>query len=265
MLNTYVGKRRVRSGALVAPRYPLAIWNVSGMASRTNNAAESVHAQMNPKVNGKVTPFRFLSTVEEQMETTNRRIRTACKSETRAVEAVKNQLLAAELYKLLNNDQGILIFLDNCGSIVSLKSVREANRFVPHTIAPFEDIDWRPANRERVFEAARGLYLRTCPETETDMGDVLESVASWAFQVPPDPDVHIGPSETQLSLIDQRPMMIYESIRENLERETSRPVQTVSEGESDEDDPFETAQPFILTEEDFREMAQRDNSDEGTN
>ena len=75
VLNTYVGKRRVRSGVLVAPRFQLAIWNVSGMASRTNNAAESVHAQMNPEVSGALSPMNFIFNIEKQMKRTNDRIR----------------------------------------------------------------------------------------------------------------------------------------------------------------------------------------------
>ena len=67
----HIRKRRHRSGASVGPRYPLALWNFSGMASRTNNAAESVHTQMNPDVNGNVSVFEFLSAIEKRMTKTN--------------------------------------------------------------------------------------------------------------------------------------------------------------------------------------------------
>ena len=40
VLTTYIGKRGVGSGLVVPPRYPLALWNVSGIAARANNPAE---------------------------------------------------------------------------------------------------------------------------------------------------------------------------------------------------------------------------------
>ena len=82
VLTFYVGKRRVGSGALDGPRYPPCLWNVSGMANRTNNAAESVHTLMNPEVSGRLSVFNFLRIVEKQMKRTNDRIRNACKSES---------------------------------------------------------------------------------------------------------------------------------------------------------------------------------------
>ena len=106
------------------------------MATRTNNAAESVHALMNQEVNGKLLVLGFLKIVEEQMDRTNQRIAYGCKSETRAVEGEKNRLLAVELHKLLNGDHGILNYLDNCGLVIKLKSIAEARTFVTNTISP---------------------------------------------------------------------------------------------------------------------------------
>ena len=118
---------------------------------------------------------------------TNERIRTECRSETRAVEGAKNRLLAVELHKLLNHDQGILNFLENCGSVVALRSLADANSFVPHAIQGVEDVEWIPANRPQVREAGLALHQRLCPGNQIDTGDVLKSVASWSFQIPPGP------------------------------------------------------------------------------
>ena len=81
ILRTYVGRRRQADGSIAKARFPPSLWCVSGMASRTNNAAESVHRQINDKVNGTLTVFGFLSIIEEQMRTTNARVAAGCKSE----------------------------------------------------------------------------------------------------------------------------------------------------------------------------------------
>ena len=187
VLKTYVGKPRASSRVLVGPRFSLPLWNVSGMASRTNNAAESVHAHVNPKVSGMLSTLNFIRILEEEMMRTNERIRTECRSETRAVEGAKNRLLAVELHKLLNHDQGILNFLDNCGSVVALRSLADANSFVPHALQGVEDVEWIQTNRPQVREAGLTLHQRLCPGNQIDTGDVLKSVASWSFQIPPGP------------------------------------------------------------------------------
>ena len=122
MLRTYVGTPIEGTTDIQPPLFPPALWRVSGRVSRTNNAAESVHARMNSQVHGKLSVFGFLSIIEKQMEMTNDRIAAGCQTETRAVEGVKNQRLAVELEKLLNSRQGVLNFLDNCGLIVQMKS-----------------------------------------------------------------------------------------------------------------------------------------------
>ena len=202
VLRIYVGKHHPRSSASAGPRYPLALWNVSGMASRTNNAAESVHAQMNPDVNGKVSVFEFLSTIEKQMAKTNDRVATGCKWETKTVERVKNGLLAHELHQLLNGEQGVVNFLDNCGSIVKMKSVTESTVFVPQTISSAEDTKWISDNREQVVAAAKDLYRRLRSGRPMVDDDVLENVSSWSFQDPEDPVVHVAAIETEFSLVN---------------------------------------------------------------
>mgnify|MGYP004547904405 CR=1 FL=1 len=265
VLTTYVGKRRARSGPVLPPRFPLALWNVSGMASRTNNAAESVHAQMNPDVKGVLAVHGFLAIVEKQMERTNERITAGCKPETKAVEAVKNRLLAVELHKLLDGRQGIMNFLDNCGSVVQLKSEKEASAFVPQAIPPFEDIEWKPANKERVAAAAHGLHLRLCPGSEMDETNILKNVTSWAFQVPPDPEVRVPPSQTRLSLVDDGPRMLFQALMERVEKESRRTFGQETENDRDEDSnsPFLMRAPFSLLQTDHQDVRRTVETQEG--
>ena len=90
------------------------------MCIRTNNGAESVHSQLNPKVSGKLSLFDFLRIIEGEMARSRKRIRSGCQSESRAVIPEKSRLLAGELHKLLNGREGVLRFLDNCALAVAM-------------------------------------------------------------------------------------------------------------------------------------------------
>ena len=153
------------------------------------------------------------------MKRTNDRIRAGCQRETRAVEGSKNRLLAAELEMLLNGQQGVLGFLDNCGSVVQLKREADAKVFVRQAIPPVEDIQWKQSHRDLLEASAHGLYHRLHPGGQMDEGDLLRNVTQWAFQVPPDPEVRIGPSQARLSLVNQGPSKSYVALRERLERQ----------------------------------------------
>ena len=212
---------------------------------------------MNPDVNGMLSVYGFLSIVEKQMERTNERIAAGCKPETKAVEATKNLLLAVELQKLVDGRQGIMNFLDNCGSIVQLKSEKEANAFVPRTISPVEDIEWKPVNKDRVTAAAQGLHRRLHPGSEMDDDDILKSVTSWAFQVPPEPDVCVPPSQTRLSLIDNGPRKLFLALMERVEKESRRTFDQEKETDrQNEGGPFLMRTPFSSTQK-GREAARR--------
>ena len=220
------------------------------MATRTNNAAESVHAQMNPDVNGVLTLFKFLSIVEEQMNKTNERIRSGCQRETKAVESAKKQLLAFELQKLVSGEQGILNFLDNCGSVVQLKRSADANRLARQSTHPKEDNEWKEANRELVQSAAQALHSRLNPESQAVCDDVLLNVTKWAFQVPPDPDVLNGPSQTRFSLVDDQPRQIFENFRQRVEKECCLTVDIEGQdSDQDDDGPFLMRAPFSFRPE----------------
>ena len=61
------------------------------------------------------------------------------------------------------------------------------------------------------------LYHRLHPGGQIARSEVLKLIPSWAFQVPPDPEVRIGPSQTRLSLVNQGPRKSYVALRERLE------------------------------------------------
>ena len=86
ILRTYVGKPAIGTRPAQRPRYSPSLWCVSGMGSRTNNAAESVHSQLNPGVSGKISVIRFIHLIEERMDDANDRLRSERKSETARVE-----------------------------------------------------------------------------------------------------------------------------------------------------------------------------------
>ena len=153
------------------------------MSVRTNNPAESVHAQINPEVNGKLSLYHFLAIIEERMLRGRERIRDGCQSESRRVEQIKNEMLADELDKLLNGREGVLAFLDNCASITSLQSVSEAKTTEIVSITTVDDITWTfEAKRGLLKSAACGLYNRLCPNGQLDDHEILSKVPAWSFQ-----------------------------------------------------------------------------------
>ena len=215
--STYVGTRRPDAPPR-PPRFPPSLWCVSGRRVRTNNAAESVHSTLNPKVSGRLSVFNFLAIIEEAMAEANARVAAGCKSESRAVERRKNELLAVELDKLLNRRQGVLSFLDNCSSVSKLETVRDADRFVPVAVTTFADVDWTATHRDAIAAAASALHRRLRPGRELGVHDVLASVTVWAFQVlPPSVPIVVGSSET-LSLVATEPHQSFIALREEVER-----------------------------------------------
>ena len=222
VLRTYVG-RDTTTATPIRPRFHPSLWSVSGRSIRTNNAAESVHSQLNPKVSGLLSIFNFLKTIEDEMEWSRKRIRSGCPSQSRAVIPEKNRLLAEELQKLLNGREGVLVFLDNCSSIVAMRTVREASKFVPLSIKTVEDNVWSAANKGLITAAAHGLYHRLFPEGQLPDGDVLKVVHSWSFK-DLDPIAHEGLDEDEnLSLVEIGPR---KSFTDLLERKQQLFVET---------------------------------------
>ena len=213
ILATYVGKPVDGSTTTRPPIYPASLWCVCGLASRTNNAAESVHRNLNSKISGKLAIFKFLCIIEEEMERTNDRIVNGCRPETRAVELVKNQRLAVELELLINGKQGVICFLENCGMIIRTKSVGEANKVNRSIVSTVDDIEWMLANRTSLVTAACDLHGRLCPGSDVGNEFVLDNVKRWAFQLPPEPGALIGPSRTRLSLMDRSRSQRYNELK----------------------------------------------------
>ena len=95
LIRTYIGRPPTYPFP-IDPRFPPSLWSVCGMSVRTNNSAESVHAQLNPKVGGKLSLVRFLCIIEGQIRRNRIRIHEGCKSESHAVQIEKNRLLGLE-------------------------------------------------------------------------------------------------------------------------------------------------------------------------
>ena len=153
------------------------------MSVRTNNPAESVHAQINPEVNGKLSFFHFLSIIEGQMLRGRKRLAAGCRSESRRVERVKNRLIAEELDRLLNGREGVLAFMDNCSSITRLQSIAQAGTMERVSITTVDDIMWTRDNRGLLVAAADDLYHRLCPDGNFGNDEIMSKVATWSFQV----------------------------------------------------------------------------------
>ena len=198
---TYVGTRP-GDPARVQPQYHQSIWCVGGMSIRTNNAAESVHAQLKPKVNGKVSLYNFLSNIEEEMSRARKRLGSECESESRRVEPVKNTLLAEELHKLMNGQEGIMCFLDNCASITKLKSLSEAGQIELLSSTSTLDEEWVDANRGLLAAAAHGLYHRLHPGGQLHDDEIVTNVAAWSFRVL-DPIIVERRDDEELSLVEE--------------------------------------------------------------
>ena len=202
VIRTYVGTPP-GDPAPVRPRFRPSIWSVSGRSVRTNNSAESVHAQLNGELNGNVFLHIFLSTIEKQMMKGRRRILSGCESESRPVEQAKNRLLAQELDKLLNGRVGVLAFLDNCASITLLETVNGADR-IELTTGTVEDRAWAGAKRDLFVAAAHGLFRRLCPGGQLSDDEIMTNITRWSFQVL-DPIVVDGPDDEDLSMVEEGP------------------------------------------------------------
>ena len=112
--------------------------------------------------------------------------------------------------------------------------------FVPQTISPVEDIEWKREKRALVESAAHNLYHRLNPAGQMAEGDVFGKVTSWAFQVPPNPETHIGPSQTRFSLVRQGPRKSDVETGERLEKELCCFKQTNNKGIVQDDGLKET-------------------------
>ena len=185
---------------------------------RTNNPAESVHAQLNKDAGGNLTLHSFLSIIEKQMKRSADRIASGCENESRAVIPEKNRLLAIELFKFLNGKQGVLPFLDNCASVVCLKSLAAASKYVPVSLTTFADVAWSADHRDLVKRSARQLFSSLSPIGQSSDEEILKTVTDWAFQVLPDTQVP-DYEDSELSLVENQPRRSFIELREAVREE----------------------------------------------
>ena len=183
-IQTYTRKLQP-DGQLPCPRFPPSLWSVGGRSVRTNNGAESVHSELNPKTKGRLTLHRFLAILEGQMAKARVRIASGCEPASRTSVPEKNYALVVEPDKLLCGDQGVLPFLDNCGSILSLDTVEEVQQFSPPEVDRESDTRWSRENRDAIVQATRNLYFRLHPGGQFSDEIILEDIIEWAFQVLP--------------------------------------------------------------------------------
>ena len=128
------------------PVFSSRMWSVCGKKIRTNNAAESVHSRLTPAASGRLSIFRFLKIIENEMNRATNAIHAGCPSSTNPVETDKNNLLAAELEKLFRGKETVLCFLDNCARISQLKTKRDASAFLPREKASDADVEFTGPN-----------------------------------------------------------------------------------------------------------------------
>ena len=151
------------------------------------------------------------------MARSRKRIRAGCQSESRAVIPEKNRLLAGELQQLLNGREGVLRYLDNCGSIIGMRRKRDSNRFLPARIPSTDDLVWTAANRGIAIVAARGLYRRLHPSGQLADEDILTIVSWWSFQVLDGAVVQANDDEV-LSLVPTGPRKSFVDLLEVMEK-----------------------------------------------
>ena len=156
-------------------------------------------------------------------------IASGCEPASRTAVPEKNYALAVELDKLLHGDQGVLPFLDNRGSILSLDTVEEVLRFSPPEVDRESDTRWSRENRDAIVRATRNLYFRLHPGGQFSDEKILEDITEWAFQVLPPADVPETESEvSELSLVHDEIRDSFIEMCDNGEQQ----IPTTSEGDT---------------------------------
>ena len=131
------------------------------------------------------------------------RMETGCQSESRRAVPEKNRALAVQLDNLFSGRQGVLEFLDNCGSVVSMEKLEEVRRFAPREVFRLPDALWSLANRNVLVQAAKNLYFRLHPGGQLTDDEILGKITEWSFQVlPPADDPNGDEDQTDLSLVE---------------------------------------------------------------
>ena len=161
---------------------------MSGRKIRTNNAAESCHAQLNGslRVSGAVTLDMFVFAIEQQMASTFKEIRAGCEPHSKPIFSRRDELLKEELAKLFRGHQGVFGFLDHCSSVLFVKNQEDVERFFERLQAEAPDqLDrqWVQQNRHAVCQSMLGLFHRLTGNTTTDILQIESSIEEWTFQI----------------------------------------------------------------------------------
>ena len=161
---------------------------MSGRKIRTNNAAESCHAQLNGslRVSGAVTLDMFLLAIETQMASTIQEIGSGCEPHSKTIFSKRDELLKAELAMLFRGDQGVFKFLEHCSSVLFVKNRADIVRFVESRQAEGPDqLDrrWVEENRQAVSLSMVGLFQRLTGRPAPDVDMIKSTIEEWTFAI----------------------------------------------------------------------------------
>ena len=133
MKKMYIGREK-SDGNYQDAIYPPDLWNVCGQKVRTNNTAESVHSRINKKAAGRISLFRFLGIIEEEMRRAVCCMTRGCVSATNPVECEKNTLFAKALAHLYSR-QNVIQFLESALQYHNSEA-RRMHSFIKHVCRP---------------------------------------------------------------------------------------------------------------------------------
>ena len=220
-LRDYLVSTYVRQNA----RHPRRRWSVSGRKIRTNNAAESCHAQLNGslRVSGAVTFDIFIFAIETQMASTTREIVAGCEPRSKTIFAKRDELLKAELAKLFRGEQGVFKFLDHCSSVLFVRNQQDIRQYNDRLQAEVPDpVDrlWIEQNRQAVCESMAGLFQRLTGTPATDIVQIMTTIEQWTFAIKQTTRDEIGDHEASvMSMVNDGPSDSFIEIRKRVANE----------------------------------------------
>ena len=164
---------------------------------------------------------------------TTREIEAGCHSNTKAIFARRNSLLAVELSDLITGRQGVLRFIDHCSMIMNIKNMSMITNFMNAKQTeerPPEEPAWIAQNRHAVVQAAVRLYAFLHPSSPKSLDDIIQTVDAWSFQ-PETCDVDLGvvAEDSVLSMARRSPRPSFVAIRNQYVRDLESESQTECE------------------------------------
>ena len=213
MKKMYIGREK-SDGNYQDAIYPPDLWNVCGQKVRTNNTAESVHSRINKKAAGRISLFRFLGIIEEEMRRAVCCMTRGCVSATNPVECEKNTLFAKALAHLYSR-QNVIQFLDICSSISQLRSKKNALVYKTRlqTVINKKLPDDRQPDQQ-TSNTLVNIYNQLHPNNDTDVSEILSTIEKWSFKHQTSFRVEEVPDDSVLSLAEERPRKSFIETRE---------------------------------------------------